>query len=350
MATSKKLKQPYYQNEQVTLYHGDCLQVIPELDCVFDACITDPPYEYIQTLNWDMEGFDKNRFVDCIVDVLAKNSMIAMFGRGTSFYRTNCLLEDSGMKFKEEIIWNKRQNTSPCMALNRVHETVSIFSKGKAIIQRSKIPYLEKKQFDIQSICMDVKRIASALKNPQELQEILKFFELNGKVEIYDKERTHKYQVSQQESKGALRGIATVAQIKNGMTESSIIREDLVLNPVSKHCITISEKIKDGIRSINTMQSMVFGLNETSIIEENREHHKMKHPTQKPVRLIERLLNIISRQNSLIIDPFAGSGTTGEACMITGRRCVLIEKEEEYCEIIAKRLSEFLPMPFDFYE
>jgi site-specific DNA-methyltransferase (adenine-specific) len=331
---------PYYQDEYVTLYCGDCLEVMPTLDVTFDACITDPPYEYIQSLEWDKNGFDKTKFVGCLINALSKNSMLAMFGRGSSFYRLNCLLEDAGLKFKEEIIWNKRQSTSPCMALLRVHETVSVFSKGKAIIQRSKISYLEKKQFDIQSICMDVKRLASALKNPQELQEILKFLELNGKVEIYDKERTHKYQVSQQESKGALRGVATVAQIKNGMTESSIIRCDRELNHVSKHCITTTEKLRDGMRSVNTMQSIAFGLNESSIFEEQRDHYKSEHPTQKPVRLFERILNVISASGSTILDPFAGSGTTGVAAKRLNRKCTLIEKEEKYCEIAARRLSQ----------
>ena len=331
---------PYYQDEYVTLYCGDCLEIMPVLDVTFDTCITDPPYEYIQTLEWDKKGFDKTTFVSCLVSALSKNSMLAMFGRGPSFYRLNCLLEDAGLRFKEEIIWNKRQSTSPCMALHRVHETVSIFSKGKAIIQRSKIPYLEKKQFDIQSICMDVKRIASALKNPQELKEILNFLELNGKVDIYTDEKKHKHMVTNHATNTANRAVATIAQIKNGMTESSIIREDRVLNHASNHCISISEKTKDGIRSINTMQSMVFGLKETSIIEEQRDHYKSEHPTQKPVRLFERILNIISASGNTILDPFAGSGTTGVAAKRLNRKCTLIEKEEKYCEIAARRLSQ----------
>lgn len=332
---------PYYQDEYVTLYCGDCIEIMPVLDVTFDTCITDPPYEYIQTLEWDKKGFDKTTFVSCLVSTLSKNSMLAIFGRGSSFYRLNCLLEDAGLRFKEEIIWNKRQNTSPCMALHRVHETVSIFAKGKAIIQKSKIPYLEKKQYDIASICMDVKRILSALKNPKELQEILNFLELNGKVEIYAKpKRTHKHQVSQHESLSASRGVATIAQVKNGMSESSIIRSDLELNHVSKHGITTSKKSRDGLRSINTMQSIEFGLKESSIIEEHRDHYNFEHPTQKPVRLFERILKLISVSGQTIIDPFAGSGTTGVAAKRLNLKCTLIEKEEKYCEIAARRLSQ----------
>jgi site-specific DNA-methyltransferase (adenine-specific) len=41
-----------------------------------------------------------------------------------------------------------------------------------------------------------------------------------------------------------------------------------------------------------------------------------------------------------IIDPFAGSGTTGRACKDRGLKCVLIEREERYCEIAARRMGQ----------
>ena len=67
---------------------------------------------------------------------------------------------------------------------------------------------------------------------------------------------------------------------------------------------------------------------------------KRFHPTQKPLKLISRLVLASSNCNNFIIDPFAGSVTTGIVCMETNRRCVLIEKEEKYCEITIKRLQE----------
>ncbi len=56
--------------------------------------------------------------------------------------------------------------------------------------------------------------------------------------------------------------------------------------------------------------------------------------------------NIIRVGSRLITkDPFAGSGTTGRACKDMGRYCVLIEREERYCEIIARRMGqECLPL------
>ena len=67
---------------------------------------------------------------------------------------------------------------------------------------------------------------------------------------------------------------------------------------------------------------------------------KVDHSTQKPVKLIERIIMIGSNEGDLILDSCAGSGTTGVACMNTNRRCVLIEKEEKYCEIIKNRLQD----------
>lgn len=62
------------------------------------------------------------------------------------------------------------------------------------------------------------------------------------------------------------------------------------------------------------------------------------HMTGKPTPLMRQLIEAVE-PNGLIIDPFAGSSTTGVAALQTGRRAILIEQSEEYCEISAKRLE-----------
>ena len=64
-----------------------------------------------------------------------------------------------------------------------------------------------------------------------------------------------------------------------------------------------------------------------------------KHPTVKPVDLIAYLCRLITPPGGLILDPFAGSGTTGMACLREGFRCVLIEREAEYIADIERRLQ-----------
>ena len=63
------------------------------------------------------------------------------------------------------------------------------------------------------------------------------------------------------------------------------------------------------------------------------------HPHQKPTWLIEALLRKLPKA-STILDPFAGSGTTGVACLQTGRRFLGIELSADYCAIAEKRLAE----------
>lgn len=89
---------------------------------------------------------------------------------------------------------------------------------------------------------------------------------------------------------------------------------------------------------------------------EGREHHAISelrvpsswqkfntevglHPTQKPVALFEYLVKTYSNEGDLILDNCAGSGTTGEACLNTSRRFILMEKEKEYVDVIRKRLD-----------
>ena len=65
---------------------------------------------------------------------------------------------------------------------------------------------------------------------------------------------------------------------------------------------------------------------------------KLVHPNEKPVGALIPLLT--SHPPGTVIDPFAGSGTTGRACKDLGRRCVMIEIEERYCQIAAERLYQ----------
>lgn len=63
------------------------------------------------------------------------------------------------------------------------------------------------------------------------------------------------------------------------------------------------------------------------------------HPTQKPVALMEKLVRLFTDPGDLILDPFAGSGTTGVAAIRLGRRFVGWEKDPKYHAIAVKRLT-----------
>lgn len=70
---------------------------------------------------------------------------------------------------------------------------------------------------------------------------------------------------------------------------------------------------------------------------------KNYHPTVKPLKLIEYLVRLVTPKKGLVLDPFAGSGTTGLACLSEDMDFILIEKEEEYVNIIKERIKNYNP-------
>ena len=69
------------------------------------------------------------------------------------------------------------------------------------------------------------------------------------------------------------------------------------------------------------------------------------HPTPRKLSHVEWLVKWWSAPDDTIVDPFAGSGTTGLAALQWDRDCILIECEEEHCEVIANEMRRFLSAP-----
>lgn len=65
-----------------------------------------------------------------------------------------------------------------------------------------------------------------------------------------------------------------------------------------------------------------------------------KHPTQKPLSVLNRILLASTKEGDLVLDPFNGSGTTGIACKLLGRKYIGIDKEKEYLDLTVKRFQK----------
>ncbi len=100
----------------------------------------------------------------------------------------------------------------------------------------------------------------------------------------------------------------------------------------SKHCFNYQE-----MREINGGKQMK---SVWSFAPPKREEKKFgKHPTQKPVALLDRIIMASTNKNDLIFDPFSGSSTTGVAALKLGRKFVGTELESEFIDISTKRLG-----------
>lgn len=75
-----------------------------------------------------------------------------------------------------------------------------------------------------------------------------------------------------------------------------------------------------------------------TLLDIQRDKNKL-HPTQKPVALFEYLIKTYTNEGDLVLDNCAGSGTTGVACKNLNRNFILIEQDENYCNIAKQRIE-----------
>ena len=291
------------EEKKVTLFKGDCIAFMRTMKSgSVDAIVTDPPYLYLNRKEQKLErDFDEDAFFTEAKRILKKNGLILCFGRGESFYRWNRIMEDNGLKFKEEVIWAKRVASSPVNALGRKHETISIHAKGRGKVRKANVPYTDKIRYDedgLRKAVQTIQRIGSALNNEESLKAMKTFVE-DGLI-MYDKERKDTHQ----------------ATIRNKST-------------------------KETDKSVNELKKVTQGSREDSVnLLADEERNGRMHPTQKPIELMERLLSLVSDVGEVVFDPFMGSGSTGVACVRKDREFIGCEIDEEYYEMACQRIEK----------
>jgi site-specific DNA-methyltransferase (adenine-specific) len=93
---------------------------------------------------------------------------------------------------------------------------------------------------------------------------------------------------------------------------------------------------EDKLKKENSQMRSVWSIGAPN----QREKEHGKHPTQKPLDLLKRIVLASTKDGDIVLDPFCGSGTTGAACLAAGSRLFVgIEIEKDYCELARKRLE-----------
>jgi site-specific DNA-methyltransferase (adenine-specific) len=338
-----------YAQPSIQLFNCDNLELMAKMgDESVDVILTDPPYLYLKNQKLEREFDEKLFFSEC-KRILTEDGFIVLFGRGTSFYRWNTILADLGFEFKEEIVWDKAHNTSPLLPISRIHETASIHTNGTNKINKVKVPYLEMKGHDIPSIIQDMKRVRTVLKNTKSLNAVLDFLK-NNQVSASE----HSYN-SKSFSKGLTRpkmlqssdrAACVMNNLKNGMNEKSIIRTDRYV--YKNNSVVGLKDITNPDRAVSVVQSIDNGMTEKTIIKEVRDHYSAIHPTQKPVRLLERLLALVipcdkNKEDIIVFDPFGGSFSTMEAVHNMQMKGISCEIDEEYFLKGKERIEKLPP-------
>jgi site-specific DNA-methyltransferase (adenine-specific) len=219
----------YYKNDYVTIYHGDCLEVIPQLEQTFNCVIADPPYR-----------------------------------------------------------WKSGKRGNPVIPFENMWDVLD-----KKVYEEGAICVFSMEPFSSKLICSNVD---------------------NFKYKWYwKKQQAGNFQNAKFQPLNLIEEICVFS--KNNCANSA-------LNPM------IYFPIKEDDKYPNTL------------LEFNKPHlQDAYHPLQKPVPLIEYLIETYTKRDDLVLDFCAGSGSTGIACINQHRKCILIDNDEACCEIAAKRID-----------
>jgi len=243
---------PYYQDDAVTLYHGDCREIVPTLGR-FDLVLTDPPYSSGGMTRSDRNVATNHKYQTTntarrFADFSGDNRDQRSFERWCYYWMADCLARTvSGGAILSFIDWRNLPTMIDAVQIaGWVYRGIIVWHKP---IARPQIGWFR-------ADCE---------------------FAVCGTAGAIDRDHTTGNKI----------GICNVGLFQH---------------------------------------SPVQGVNRL-------------HMTEKPVNLLADMIKTRSDWQT-ILDPFAGSGTTGRAAKDLGRKAVLIEREEHYCEIAARRMAQ----------
>ena len=296
----------YNSNNYIKVYNADCMRTMELLiskGISVNAIITDPPYGYLDHKldRW----FDNQKFFKLAYEIIKKDGFLIFFGRGVENAKRMVIADEVGFKFKEEIVWNKKNISSPMLPLGRIHEMAYIFTKGRAKINRiyfnafDDIFNYDDKDY-IQILENDIKGIISGINSIKTYDDFLKW--KNG-------------------------------EIKNNRINKFTLQGNMTYNP--NNAYNIFNKYNRGslLKSIITISNDV------------KNNHTQIHPTEKPVKLLQILIELIDNQsdNYTILDPFAGSCSQAIACYNLNKNFIGCEIDKEYYDLAVNRIYKECP-------
>lgn len=426
---------PYYQDDSVTLHHGDCLDVLRADDYGYDwnlgyssarmfpdnsvdAVITDPPYELaFMGRAWDTSGiaFNPAVWAQCL-RILKPGGHLLAFGGSRTWHRLAAAIEDAGFEIRDSIAWlygsgfPKSLDVSKAIdkAAGAEREVVGTHHRhggGSAVSGSmlgslgtdSELPLtapatVAAKRWQgwgtalkpsFEPIVVARKPLAGTV-----AANVLEYgtgaLNIDAcRIPTGDKLGGGSTTRGQQMKDGwhrpwmddpdmvaanAERSRASVARSEElGRWPTNVVldkhqaealdRQTGVLHPGTMRAGTERQPRAGGTiygadtRTFAAADTYgdsggasrffpVFRYEAKAPTSERPNADGVQHPTVKPLDLMRWLVRLVTPVGAVVLEPFAGSGTTAEACILEDRRCIAIEREAEYLPLIVSRLRK----------
>jgi site-specific DNA-methyltransferase (adenine-specific) len=308
---------------QLTLAaHSGNYQWVP--DGSVDLVLTDPPFNIAQDTNFhtykkntiNSYRFDKDKgwdtyghaeFIELLSDwatefarVLRKGGTFAVFCADDYLSHLTEALRGAGLSPRRTLTWRK-PNAVP------VNRRVGMMSACEYIV-------------------VGVKGAKATFNADLNLSEVSDELRLVEQVVVGDKAAA----VVEKHVREALASISSTGMSRRDDVKRAVER---AVAGAAREAATKAEAMyveEDGILRACVPNHVAF----------NAAGGKRLHPTEKPVPLLRYLIGLLSEPGDIVLDPFGGSGSTGEAGAGLGRRVVVVERDEEFFRKLVKRLEE----------
>ena len=289
------------------IYNDDCVIFLQKLENEsVDSCITDPPYWGVVSDDWDnqwktIEEYKEwcEQWIKEVSRVTKKSASFFIFGYSYQLSHLLPIIESYGFKFRQQIvIWKGMKS-----AAGRVSSKLKMFPTTTEYIF-----YFVK---DSTNYVRDLLQQKASEKNltAKEINEYL------GKAS------------------------------NGGGTWSSIAgkKQKTLQEPTKEDWIKLNELLGELPKYEDIIYTFKLPMGLTDVFDDISFYFPREtklHTTQKPIELINRIVECCSNEGDLILDPFMGSGTTAKSCKILNRHYIGCEFDENYYQICLDRLKE----------
>ena len=323
----------YYQDEHVTLHHGDALEILPTLDVEAAALLTDPPYFKVKQDEWDNQWKKAHEFLgwmgswlDLAKPNLAANASVWVFASpalASSVERLVC----ERFRVLNSIRWVKEQGW---------HQKAEIDSLRSYLTPWEGIIFAE--QYD------DVYGDTSKALHREVFAPIGRYLQSEweragwkaGRVGValgYDSALPTRWaEGSSLPTEDAYRRLRSLL---NGDSGDEYLRREYEY--LRREYDDLRREYDDLRRPFNissrSLSTDVWSFPTVAT-------YPGKHPCEKPLSMLTHMVEASTKLCDVVLDPFAGSGSTLVAAKAIGRKAIGVELEERYCEIAARRLAQ----------
>ena len=328
------------------ILHGDCRDVLKDFpENYFDSCCTDPPYELgFMGKGWDSRGIAYN--VELWLEVfrvLKPGAHLVAFGGTRTYHRMTCAIEDAGFEIRDSLHWiystgfPKSLNVSKAIdkAAGAEREIVSRPRTAVGVFAHSGT-----------GTPQDISKYADAYAITKPATPEADYWDGWGTAlspshePIVLARKPFPRSVASNVLKhgtGAVNIEATRVGDAGRWSPNVLYSHSQDCNGECAPDCPVAELERQKHEASRFYPCFRY---QGKAPQRERPQGEAEHVTVKPLELIRWLVRLVTPLEGLVLDHFAGTGTTGEACSKEGMSYVLIEKEADYIPLIHDRLSQ----------